>query len=67
MPLKKLPKDFPKHQTIGWWIELLKQYPKDTIVAIATGPNPSPYCLLSDYLSMSGKFVWIDVGPYYED
>lgn len=47
-------------QTVGWWIEQLSQYPKDTPVFVATEPLGPHKLFLSEY--MVGKYLIIDVG-----
>lgn len=58
-----------KHQTVGWWIEQLQQWPKDWPVIVATWPELVPLFMLSDYgivQKVKGKdtdMLCIDVGP----
>lgn len=59
MPCSK-PSTEPLHQTVGWAIEQLKQYPPDAQLRFASGPGETLFWL-SDY-SMKEGHVYIDVG-----
>ena len=45
----KLPKDFPKHQTVEWLIDILKSYNPKAQLVFATSYGGDPLCLLSVY------------------
>lgn len=60
MPLN----NFPKHQTVEWWIKLLKEMPPTSIVKIAGAGREDYMCLLSIYAETNRleTTVILDVG-----
>lgn len=59
MPLN----NFPKHQTVAWWIEQLKEMPPDSIVKISDNEHKEYMCMLSIYtLTHKPTTVVLDVG-----
>lgn len=53
--------NFPKHQTVAWWIEQLQEMPnKNALVLLSKETGGGLYCLLSIY--EGDKTVFIDIG-----
>jgi hypothetical protein len=49
------------HQTVGWLIEQLKEYPKNHLVFFHTSDRKN-LVWLSDYQSPDKKYLNIDIG-----
>jgi len=53
------------HQTVGWWIEQLKEFDPKLPVVLFDGPgaNSALFCLSTYEMEINQKIVAIDVGP----
>lgn len=56
-----------EHQTVGWWIEQLKEFPADKPVILFTGFQKTPDFMLSIYESEDKSAVFIDIGDEDSD
>ena len=54
--------DVVPHQTVGWLIELLKEYNPSLPVVFSTGTDESVVHLLSDYTIHEDSVLCIDIG-----
>lgn len=60
--------EFPKYQTVEWWIKELQEMPnKGAVVKIATEMRGAAHCFLGIYEGDEKQpTVWIDIGdPNY--
>jgi hypothetical protein len=64
----KLPKNFPKHQTVHWWIKELSEFNPNAVLVFSDGPTTPLMSCLSIYETdgdrgpKDTRVVCVDIG-----